>query len=212
MLRAHLVLASASPRRRELLARDGFTFDIVAANIDERIDSTESSVAATCRLAIEKACAVRERLGEESGKASGAESVILAADTTVVLGGRIFGKPTDEQDAADMIGQLAGRSHMVVTGWAVLPSGPDLIRATVGYTKSWVRLRELSAAEIRDYVAAGESLDKAGAYAVQGVGQRLIAGVLGSVDNVIGLPIGQVSVALCKHGVVPASVNPDVQR
>ena len=91
MSEPHLVLASGSPRRRELLARDGYAFDIVAADVDECIDSGESPVAATCRLAIEKACAVRERLGDAS--------VILAADTTVALGGRIFGKPSDGEDA-----------------------------------------------------------------------------------------------------------------
>ena len=199
MSHTHLVLASASPRRRELLARDGFAFDIVAADVDERMDPGESSVAATCRLAIKKASAVRDR--------SGGDSAILAADTTVVLGGRIFGKPTDEADAVEMVSQLAGRSHMVVTGWVVLPAGADPLLATMGYTKSWVRLRELSRADVRDYVAAGESLDKAGAYAVQGVGTRLIAGVLGSVDNVIGLPVEQVAMALARNGVFPTVLD-----
>ena len=109
----------------------------------------------------------------------------------------------DDADAVEMVSQLAGRSHMVVTGWVVLPVGTDPLLATMGYTKSWVRLRELSRADIRDYVAAGESLDKAGAYAVQGVGKRLIAGVLGSVDNVIGLPVEQVAMALARNGIFP---------
>jgi septum formation protein len=195
---SHLILASGSPRRRELLARDGYTFDIVAADVDERIDSGESAVAATCRLAIQKASAVRNRLDETP--------VILAADTTVVLGGRIFGKPTDTADARRMLGELAGRSHIVVTGWAVLPAGPAASRGLVGYEKSWVRFRELGSQEIRDYVAEEESLDKAGAYAVQGSGSRLIAGVFGSVDNVIGLPIEQVARALGALGVAPQGV------
>ena len=193
MSTSHLVLASASPRRRELLVRDGFAFDIVAADIDERIDPGESSVAATCRLAVEKACAVHTKLDNSA--------VILAADTTVVLGGRIFGKPTDEEDAVSMLTQLAGRSHMVATGWAILPAHVEPSAGMVGYTKSWVGLRELTTAEIRDYVATGESMDKAGAYAVQGVGKRLIAGVIGSVDNVIGLPAEQVERALARYGV-----------
>jgi septum formation protein len=193
MSTSHLVLASASPRRRELLVRDGFAFDIVAADLDERMDPGESPVAATCRLAVEKACAVRTTIA--------AAEVILAADTTVVLGGRIFGKPTDEDDAVSMLAQLAGRSHMVVTGWAILPAHGEPSAGTVGYTKSWVRFRELTSREIRDYIAAGESMDKAGAYAVQGVGKRLIAGVIGSVDNVIGLPADQVARALGRYGI-----------
>lgn len=198
MSEPHLLLASASPRRRELLARDGYDFDIIAADIDERIDPGEGPVAATCRLAIEKACAVRDRLANAP--------VVLAADTTVVLGGRIFGKPTDEQDAVRMLGELAGRSHIVVTGWVVLPRSARTAEdtgGTVGYTKSWVRFRELSGREIREYVADGESLDKAGAYAVQGQGGRLVAGVLGSVDNVIGLPVAQVARALGRAGIFP---------
>jgi len=196
---AHFVLASASPRRRELLGRDGFAFDIVAADVDERIDPNEGPVAAVCRLAIEKGSAVRRQVG--SG------SVVLAADTVVVLGGRIFGKPAHDGEAVGMLAALAGRSHMVVTGWAVLPASEEADRGTVGYTKSWVRFRELSAAEIRAYVSTGESLDKAGAYAVQGEGKRLIAGVLGSVDNVIGLPVDQVARALCKHNVLPRKTD-----
>lgn len=202
MPHTHFVLASASPRRRELLKREGFAFDIVAADVDESIGSAEGPVPAVCRLAVEKASAVWERLG--------GAALILAADTVVVMGGRIFGKPSNEADAHLMLGALTGRSHMVVTGWAVLSPGRDPSRATVGYTKSWVRFRELSRVEICDYVRTGESLDKAGAYAVQGIGKRLIAGVMGSVDNVIGLPVDQVARALCEHGVVPSKTVCDV--
>jgi len=144
-------------------------------------------------LAVEKAQAVRLRVDDAS--------VIFAADTTVVLGGRIFGKPLDEEDAVNMLTQLAGRSHMVATGWAILPAHGEPSTGTVGYTKSWVGFRELTSTEIRDYVAAGESMDKAGAYAVQGAGKRLIAGIFGSVDNVIGLPAEQVALALGRYGV-----------
>lgn len=201
MYTPHLVLASASPRRRELLVRDGFAFEIVAADIDERIDLGESSVAATCRLAVEKAYAVRARAQEAS--------VILAADTTVVLGGRIFGKPADEEEAVNMLAQLAGRSHMVATGWAIVPTHGAPSAGTVGYTKSWVGFRELTSREIRDYVACGESMDKAGAYAVQGAGKRLIAGIIGSVDNVIGLPAEQVAHALGRYGVYSEETTHD---
>ena len=116
-------------------------------------------MAATCRLAAEKACAVRHRLGPAA--------VILGADTTVVLGGRIFGKPRDAEDAARMLGELAGRGHMVVTGWAILPADCDSSAGTVGYTKSWVGLRELSTGNllgslnqgIGDHVALGDAAE-----------------------------------------------------
>jgi len=188
-----LILASASPRRRDLLTSAGYAFEIVAADIDETLDESLGAVVETCRLAVEKAWAIR-------GVVDGA-AVVLAADTTVVLGARIFGKPIDAEDARRMLGELAGRSHRVVTGWALLPA--DEAAAISGFTQSWVRMRELGRAEIDAYVAGGEPLDKAGAYALQGEGGSVVAGVAGSYENVVGLPVHQVCVALARFGIAP---------
>jgi len=189
-----LILASGSPRRRQLLGRAGFVFDVVPAQIEERFEVGESPLWATVRLACEKAAAVVAR--SESNK------VVLAADTTVVCGGRIYGKPSGAQHAASMLLELGGRNHVVYTGWALTVVGDPCGRAAVtGVSASRVRLREMTRAEATDYAAGGEPLDKAGAYAVQGEGRRFVAAICGPVDNVIGLPVEPVARALTAAGV-----------
>jgi septum formation protein len=178
------------------LARAGYAFEVRVADIEEIIDDAVGAVVETCRLAIEKAEAVRRRASAECKGA-----VVLAADTTVVLGERVFGKPRDAADATRMLGELGGRLHRVVTGWALLPDDPTT--AVCGFTQSWVRMRELGRAEIGAYVAGGEPLDKAGAYALQGEGGRVVAAVSGSYENVVGLPVAQVGAALVGFGVMP---------
>jgi septum formation protein len=196
MTRRTLLLASASPRRRRLLAAAGFAFSVEPADIEECIVGDEDALETTTRLAAEKAEAVAVR--------AASDSVVLAADTTVVCDGEQFGKPADEASACDMLKRLSGRNHEVITAWTAIVAGsPPASLAITGHTRSIVRMRELSMTEIRDYVAGGEPMDKAGAYAVQGTGRAFVAAVLGSVDNVIGLPIAQVTRGLGLLGVMP---------
>jgi septum formation protein len=160
--------------------------------IDEQPVAGEGPLATAIRLALEKAMAV------ESVAPDG--SVLLAADTIVVVGERIYGKPRDEADAIRMLGELVGRNHEVITGWSLLVKGHRAATST-GFCRSTVRMREAGEREIRAYVRSGEPMDKAGAYAAQGEGRRFIAAVVGPVDNVIGLPVASVRNALGGLGV-----------
>jgi septum formation protein len=172
----NLVLASASPRRRELLARLGLRFDVRPADIDETPHPGESPDAYVLRLAQEKAAAVAGDEGE----------LVLAADTTVVCDGEILGKPVDDEDARRMLRLLSGREHEVLTGIALRAGGG---RAVAHVESTRVRMAALSEAEIAWYVATGEPLDKAGAYAVQGLSSLFVDAVVGNHSNVVGLPI-----------------------
>ncbi len=195
---ARMILASGSPRRRELLTAAGFSFEITPSDIDEVIESGASPLWATVRLAIDKAEAVIPAV--EPG------SVVLSADTTVVAGGRIYGKPVDADGAEEMLLELAGRNHVVCTGWSVAVAGADPTLAATGFSSSIVRLRDIGRSEAREYAQGGEPLDKAGSYAVQGEGSRFVAAVIGPIDNVIGLPVEPVSRALEALGVARAGV------
>lgn len=187
-----LILASQSPRRRHLLAAAGLEFDIRPADVDETTRPGESPGDYVVRLAAEKARAVRGTLElAETDR-------ILAADTTVVLDNEIIGKPESRPNAEDMIGRLAGRTHLVLT--AVCIAAPDG-RLWQVLVESAVRFRALTASEIAHYVALGESDDKAGAYAVQGHGASLIDRVEGSFTNVIGLPMPETLALLQEAGV-----------
>jgi septum formation protein len=196
MVAPPLVLASASPRRRALLSEAGFQFSVAPADIDERLEHGEAPHAAVVRLAIEKALAVRAGLG------SGA--VVLAADTCVVSTAGILGKPLDRDDAVRMLSLIAGRNHRVFTGWAVLPASGLQERGLTGACVSVVRMREVPRREAVAYAAGPEPHDKAGAYAVQGEGRRFITAVLGSLHNVVGLPLAEVRAALARFDVRPS--------
>ncbi len=174
---AGVVLASASPRRRDLLARVVWPYTIRPADLDETALPGENPRAHVERLAREKACAVsREHPGEW----------VLGADTVVVLGDRILGKPGDERAASAMLSALQGRTHEVLTGVSWVRDGS--VRAS-GVASSNVRFRPMTDAEIAAYAATTEPLDKAGAYALQGRGGAFVAGVEGEISNVIGLPL-----------------------
>jgi septum formation protein len=173
-VRPPLVLASASPRRRELLERLGLAFTVAAPDIDESVRPGEAAVAYVERLAAEKAAAV-----------GGAADVVIAADTTVEIDGEILGKPIDAADARRMLGRLSGRTHRVHTGVAVRHDGS----ARVGSATTFVHMAPLSPGAIEWYLATGEPFDKAGAYALQGTGGVLVEKVTGSVSNVVGLPL-----------------------
>jgi septum formation protein len=178
-----LLLASASPRRRTLLARAGLDFEVQPADVDESLLPGETPREHAARLAEAKARAVAGTLG------SAPPRIVLGADTIVVLGDRILGKPTDADHAIAMLEDLVGRTHRVITAVAVLRSDDcALHRACV---ESRVSMRPAQREEIRRYVASGEPLDKAGAYAVQGEGRRFVTRVEGSESNVIGLPLDE---------------------
>lgn len=174
-MRPVLVLASASPRRSALLRGLGIAHRRVAPRIDERPRPGENAVALVRRLAEAKASAVSE------------DALVLAADTEVVLDGRILGKPANDDEARAMLASLAGRAHDVVTG-VCLRRGPDGPAATRAAT-TVVRFLPLTPDRIDGYVATGESRDKAGAYGIQGLGALLVEGIEGSWSNVVGLPL-----------------------
>lgn len=189
---APLVLASASPRRRDLLRRAGVRFEVRPPDIPEELDAGETPGAFALRLARDKARAVAERLGGDGSR------WVLGADTIVVMGDDVLGKPRDEAHAAELLGRLLGRSHRVLTAVAVLEAGTGRVRDAL--VESQVRMREASAEEVRDYVATGEPLDKAGAYALQGQGRRFVTQVSGSETNVIGLPLEETLALLREAG------------
>ncbi len=182
-----LILASASPRRRDLLAGLGVRFTVRPVDVDETPRSGEEAQAYVLRLAEEKATA-RIEPGE----------LVLAADTTVVLDGEILGKPADEAEAREMLGRIAGREHTVLTGVALAQIGARAgaqagvepghgVRTAVEETR--VRMAPLTADEAAWYAATGETLDKAGSYAVQGLGAMFVEAVFGDYTNVVGLPL-----------------------
>jgi septum formation protein len=173
----HLILASASPRRRELLAGLGLRFTVRAADVDETPYTGEPAAEYVLRLAREKAVAVA-RTGQ-------GEEWVLAADTTVVVDGEILGKPWDEDDARRMLRLLSGREHEVLTGLALLGGGREASQVET----SRVRMAPLGEEEIAWYAATGEPRDKAGAYAIQGLGALFVEAVSGNYSNVVGLPI-----------------------
>jgi septum formation protein len=189
-----LILASASPRRRELLTQAGFEFQVHPAHIPEDPRPGEEPVAYVTRLAREKAQTAFARLAEESPSGL----VVLGADTTVTVDGEILGKPEDAADAARMLRMLSGRSHLVVTGVAVVTAQSTEVASEV----TAVRFLTLSEAEIEAYVASGEPMDKAGAYGIQGRAARWIPRIEGCYFNVVGLPLALVSTMLevCRRG------------
>ena len=174
----NIILASNSPRRRELLERIGVTgFTVAAPNVDESVEPGLSPADMVERLSLRKAKAAAGRFGPDD--------LILAADTVVALDGAVLGKPQDEDDAFAMLSALSGREHRVYTGVTVLRGD----RAVTQHEETAVTCRELSPDEIRGYIATGEPLDKAGAYGIQGVGALLVSGIRGDYSNVMGLPV-----------------------
>jgi septum formation protein len=185
-----LILASGSPRRRMLLREAGFAFRIVVPDVDESTAPGELPEDVVARLALDKARAALAKTapGER----------VLAADTVVAIDGEILGKPRDPAHAVQMLLQLAGRTHRVFTGFALLARDPALEEH--GVEESHVTFRPIGADEAEAYVATGEPLDKAGAYAAQGRGAGFIARIQGSRSNVIGLPMERVVPILERWG------------
>jgi septum formation protein len=182
-----LLLASASPRRRELLERVGVPLEVRPADVDEEPIPDEEPSAYVARIAKAKAIAVRRQPGQW----------VLAADTTVTIDGKILAKAATPEEAAGMLGQLAGRVHQVITAFTIVGDGAhDEPLHRDGIIASDVVVIDLNAQQIADYVASGEWRGKAGAYAIQGIGAALVREVRGSVTNVIGLPLVEVLEAL----------------
>jgi septum formation protein len=180
-----LVLGSGSPRRREIISALGLPFEVLAADIDESLHPDEAPLAYLERVAAEKLAAVRSRVGDVRYAA------ILVADTSVVIDGDVLGKPSDEADAARLFARIAGRVHSVFTRYAIGLCGEQGAQAA-RTVETQVHIRAADADEIRAYAATGEGLDKAGAYAAQGVGSFFIERVVGSYSNVVGLPACEV--------------------
>jgi len=173
-----LVLASQSPRRKELLALAGFKFSVRSRPVEEARRAGEAPVAYARRLAREKAHAAWELLGE----------VVLGADTIVVVGDRVLEKPADAGDARAMLRLLSGREHVVITGICLRHAGG----AIVDHAETSVRFAEMTTEEIDEYIASGEPMDKAGAYAIQGLASKFVERIDGCYFNVVGLPVSLV--------------------
>jgi len=192
-----LVLASASPRRRELLRSIAPQFEVVPSEIEETLEDAPAPVA-VARLALRKARAVAARVRE---------AVVLAADTVVILDGAALGKPADAREARAMLRRLRGREHEVITGVAVLDSRTGREASTSVVSR--VRMAAYSDATLEAYVATGAPLDKAGAYAIQDLGGALVERLAGSYTNVVGLPVEETRWLLAEFGVpVSAPAEP----
>ena len=174
-----ILLASGSPRRRELFTEAGLNFEVVSVDVDETPNEKEPEKVA-------QELSRRKAVAADREPASGRNKVIVAADTVVIHNGKVLGKPKDEADAVRMLTELSGAVHDVITGVTILTPGREEVTFS---QRTRVRFRPLSEEEIRDYVATGEPMDKAGAYGIQGLGGRLVEGIDGDFNNVVGFPI-----------------------
>lgn len=189
-----IILASASPRRRELLTQIGLTFEVVVSETEEKITSTEPAKVVE-ELSMQKAEAVWEKLAQN-------HNIIVGADTVVACDGKILGKPSDVENAVEMLRLLQGRGHEVYTGVTVLYEENGEKRALTFHEKTTVHFYPMTEAQIREYVATGDPMDKAGSYGIQGFCARYIRGIEGDYNNVVGLPAGRVYQELHKLGLV----------
>ncbi|MDE1176772.1 MAG: Maf family protein [Edaphobacter sp.] len=187
-----LILASSSPRRRDLLTQAGLDFTVDAADIDERMQPGEAAATYVQRLAVEKAQAVWER--NAARNSDDEPLIVLGADTTVVLDGEIMGKPADQTEARRMLKALSGRNHQVLTGIAAVTRAG--VVSEVEITQVFFDL--IDEQELVRYLASGEPLDKAGAYGIQGYAARWIPRIEGCFFNVVGLPLARTMALLAR--------------
>ena len=188
--KVRIILASKSPRRRELLKQMGIEdFKVTAPNVDESVEPGLPPADIVEQLSLRKATAAANRAGPND--------LIIAADTVVALDGNVLGKPRDEEDAFAMLSALSGREHHVYTGVTVIRGGEAVTR----HEKTAVAFRALAPEEIRAYIATGEPMDKAGAYGIQGLGALLVSGIRGDYCNVVGLPVFRLGRMLSGLGV-----------
>ena len=180
-----IILASQSPRRRELLSVITTEFEVIPAVGEEKADRSLPPSEYVCALAEHKAREVA---------ASHSDDIVIGADTVVAIGGEILGKPKDKQDAGRMLALLSGREHSVFTGMCILRHSMNILFCE----ETRVRFFDLTDNEIKDYIATGEPFDKAGAYGIQGIGALLVSGIEGDYYNVMGLPVGRLARELKK--------------
>ena len=192
-----IYLASASPRRRELLQQIGVSFRLIGADLDETPMAGEAPAGYVSRLALAKADAGWQRSRGMCDARDAYDAPVLAADTAVVLDGRILGKPQDQADAAAMLLELSGRTHQVLTAVAVRSAAGNEVKIS----ESWVAFRPVDAAEAAAYWNTGEPRDKAGGYAIQGYAAVFIADLKGSYSGVMGLPLFETAALLNAAGV-----------
>jgi len=193
-----IVLASASPRRRELLRTAGLEFAVDPAGVDESVDDSLAPEAAAVELARRKARAVAARRADPSDLVIGADTIVAVPDRASRSGFASLGKPLDAHDARRMLRALSGSRHAVVTGVAVARAADQSERA--GARPPWVTMRALAPEEIEAYAASGEGLDKAGGYAIQETADRFVTRLEGALDNVVGLPVDLVFELLAEFG------------
>lgn len=202
-----IILASASPRRRELLAQIGLEFEVMASQVEEKATQTDAALLVE-ELSAQKAEAVMALAGagktgmhapQEAGmgevqapqKAGMEEVLVIGADTVVAVGGRILGKPSGAEEAVRMLSLLSGNTHEVHTGVTLLYKSADGVRRKTFHETTRVTFYPMSQREISGYAATGDCLDKAGAYGIQGFCARYIRGIEGDYNNVVGLPVGR---------------------
>lgn len=184
----NIILASASPRRKEILENTNTKFEIIKSEIDEVILENELPSQVVMRLAFEKSIDIALKHPD---------SLVIGADTVVVLNNNILGKPKDSSDAFNMIKQLSGKTHQVITGISLINLNAN--QKISDYVVSNVKFKNLSEEDIKDYIQTNESLDKAGAYGIQGFGAMLVEEIQGDYFNIVGLPISRLSDLLKKH-------------
>jgi len=194
-----IVLASASPRRRELLSQVGIKFQIVPSKADESLLTDETPEAHVVRLSCDKAMEVANR-PEQQGR------WFIGSDTVVVCDGDILGKPVDAAEAKLMLRRLSGRSHRVISGYAVYDRQTSRTISAAITTK--VFFKDLTSREIEGYIASKEPFDKAGSYAIQGIGSFMVPRIEGSYTNVVGLPLCEVIAALEELGAIELFTTP----
>lgn len=187
-----IILASASPRRQELLSQVGIPFRVIISGVEEYVPAGAEPEEIVVKLAEQKASFVAKNLSA---------GYVLGADTVVVLENQILGKPSDSQEAVRMLMNLSGKTHQVMTGVCIIEAKTGKTVSTVEITE--VKMRAISLDEIYKYVATGEPLDKAGAYAIQGKGAIFVESIKGCFSNVVGLPIFKVVELFTKLGVTP---------
>jgi len=181
-----IILASASPRRRDLLAQIGFEFEVVTSDTDESFDDSMLVEEIVKKLAFEKAKAVANQVS--------VDSIVIGADTVVYYEGVILGKPQNEAQAKEMLAMLSGNTHQVLTGFAVIRLSDN--KVVIDYEKTNVTFRSLSEDEIDIYIKTKEPFDKAGSYGIQGLGATFVSGINGDYNNVVGLPLCSLSQCL----------------
>ena len=179
-----IILASKSPRRKEILETMGVSFEIDVADVDESVSDDFSPVEAVCEISKRKAQRIAERHGEDE--------IVISADTVVVIDGKIIGKPKDKEDAFCILKNLSGRTHEVYTGFTVCGNG----KTKTDFEVTKVHFKELCDDDIRRYIATGEPMDKAGAYGIQQKGNLFVDYIHGDYYNVVGFPISKICVTI----------------